>query len=126
MYDFFVYTGKEKEKGHEDQEINQLQNSAQVVAKQCKHLRPDMNHKVYSDTWFTTADLLLYITRRAILACGTMHINQVQGCSLASETEMKKDGRGSFDFNSDVNSGVIIIKWCDCSSVHLASTFVGV
>ena len=47
-------------------------------------------------------------------------------CSNSSMILARREGRGSFDFKSDLNSGVIIVKWFDNSSVHLASNFVGV
>ena len=39
---------------------------------------------------------------------------------------MKKEGCGSYDYHSDVNSGVHVIKWHDHKCVHIASTFSGV
>ena len=126
MYDFFVYGGKENTDVNNDDDISKLQKSAQVVAKLCKNLPPNANHKVYFDNWFTTLDLLLYLKRRGILACGTIRKNRLQGCPLASDKEMKKEGRGSVDFKCDMNSGLIVSKWYDNSSVHLASNFVGV
>ena len=36
------------------------------------------------------------------------------------------NGRGSVDYCSDVNSGIIIVKWLDNGPVHLVSNFVGV
>ena len=121
-----MYTGKEKEEVHEDPEIQNLAKSAQAVAKLCKHLQPNRNHKVYVDNWFTTKDMLLYLKRRGFLACGTIRSNRLQDCLLASNKEMKKERRGSFDFKADLKSGVIIAKWFNNSSVYLASNFVGV
>ena len=47
------------------------------------------------------------------------------GCPLASYKELKKEGRGLFDYRTDVNSGFHVVKWYDNKCVHLASTFSG-
>ncbi len=39
---------------------------------------------------------------------------------------MESDGRGSVDYRSDANSGIIIVNWLDNGPVHLVSNFVGV
>lgn len=40
--------------------------------------------------------------------------------------ELQNDGRGRNNYRSDVESGIIIIKWLDNGLVHLVSNFVGV
>ena len=61
-----------------------------------------------------------------ILSTATFRTNRLKGCPIASDKELKKEGRGSYDYRSDVNSGVYVIKWHDHKCVHLASTFPGV
>ena len=39
---------------------------------------------------------------------------------------MKKAGRGTIDFKTDLESGVIIVKGLDNNAVHIASNCVGV
>ena len=124
MYDFFIYTGKNEEFDTIPEFCN-LQKSAQIVASLCKHLPSHAKHKLFFDNWFTTLDLLIFLKRRGILACGTIRANRLQGCPLATNNEMKKSGRGALDFRSDMNTGIIIAKWHDNSSVHVASNFLG-
>ena len=112
MYDFYIYAGK-NETVEEDVDFTDLQKSAQVVARLCQHLPHHTGHKLFFDNWFTTLDLLIYLKNKGILACGT-----VQG--------YEKAGRGATDFKSDVNSGVIVVKWMDNNAVHIASNYVGV
>ena len=80
----------------------------------------------FFDNWFSTISLFIYLKKLDILACGTIRANRLQGCTLKSNKELKKSGRGSIDYMTDLNSGVIILKWMDNNAVHIASNFIGV
>ena len=123
MYDFYIYSGKEEEV---DAQYEHLQKSAQVVARLCKELPCHQNHKVFFDNWFTTLDLMLYMLKQGYLSVGTVRSNRTQGCPLTSNKELEKKGRGSYDYKVDNNSGIIIVKWVDNSTVLLVSNYVGV
>ena len=110
IYDFYIYGGKVEQDPVMDGFEN-LQKSAQVVARLCKDLPHHANHKLFFDNWFSTISLFICLKRLGILACGTMRANRLQGCSLKSNKELKKSGRGSMDYMTDLNSGVIITKW---------------
>ena len=125
MYDFYVYAGKEASMDTPEQ-YKHLQKSSQVVARLCTHLPKEKNHKLFFDNWFTSLDLLHYLKKNGILACGTVRANRLEGCPLSSNKDLKKGGRGSLDYRSDLNSGIIVTKWYDNNAVHLASNFVGV
>ena len=56
----------------------------------------------------------------------TFRTNSLKGCPLASDKELKKEGHGFYDYRTDVNSGLYVVKWYDNKCVHLASTFSGV
>ena len=47
------------------------------------------------------------------------------GLFLATKT-YKKSGRGSSDYRTDNNSGIIVVKWVDNNVVQLVSNFVGI
>ena len=125
MYDFYIYTGKGSTTDVPE-DAKDLQKCAQAVAKVCLTLPTHANHKLFIDNWFTTLDLLLYLKERGIMSCGTVRANRLHGCPLKSNKELNKSGRGSLDYRSDVNSGVIVAKWLDNKPVHIASNFVGV
>ena len=57
---------------------------------------------------------------------GTIRSNRMQGASkiLRADKDLKKDGRGSFDWRTDASTNVTVLKWCDNSIVHLATGFV--
>ena len=59
-----------------------------------------------------------------INAVGKIRANRLQGCSLDSAKELKKQGRESFDYHVDLSSAVVIVRWMDNSIVQLASNFV--
>ena len=125
MYDFYIYAGKEAIM-EDNPDYKHLQTFAQVVARLCQHLPCNSGHQLFFDNWFTTLDLLIYLKSIGILACGTVRANRLQGCSLQSNREMKKAGRGATDFKSDTKLGVILVKWLDNNAVHIASNHVGV
>ncbi len=125
IYDFYIYGGKTDADPMTD-EFQKLQKSAQVVARLCQFLTNHANHKLIFDNWFSTINLFIYLKQLGILACGTMRANRLQGCKLKSNKDLKKSGRGSLDYMTDLNSGVIIAKWMDNNAVHLASNFIGV
>ena len=125
MYDFYIYAGKD-EVLEDNEDGVKLSKSAQVVAKLCDSLPTNDGHKLFFDNWFTTLDLMLYLQQKGFRACGTIRVNRLKNCPLRNTKELQKDGRGSIDYRSDVNSGIIIVKWLDNGPVHLVSNFVGV
>ena len=40
---------------------------------------------------------------------------------IASDKELKNEGRGSYNYHSDVNSGFHVIEWYDNKCIHLTS-----
>ena len=56
----------------------------------------------------------------------TVRKNRIAGCPLKNEQVLKKMGRGSFDYRTDSNSELHLVRWLDNSCVQLVSTFAGV
>ena len=69
---------------------------------------------------------MVQLKSKGILSTATFCTNRLKGCPIASDKELKKDCRGSYDYRYDVNSGVHVINWPDHKCVHLASTVSGV
>jgi len=42
------------------------------------------------------------------------------------ESELRKEGRGSFDAKVDANSGLCILRWFDNRAVQISSLHVGI
>ena len=53
-------------------------------------------------------------------------MNRLAGCPLMSDRDLKKEGRGSFDYQTDMNSTLRVAKWHDNKAVTFASTFGGI
>ena len=120
MYDFFLYAGKDEP----DPQAN-IQICAQVVSKLCKDLPGHLNHKVFFDNWFTTLDLMMHLKQQSLHAVGTIRQNRVKNCPLKPSKDLEKEGRGSLDYRTDNNSGIIITKWVDNKTIMLCSNYVG-
>ncbi|XP_065059506.1 piggyBac transposable element-derived protein 2-like [Rhopilema esculentum] len=71
-------------------------------------------------------NLCLVLKERGILTTATIRNNRLAGCTLKSEKEMKKDGRGSFGFQTDQNTGMVVLRWFDNKCVTLVSTYLNV
>ena len=119
MYDFFIYQGA-KSTGQEKC------TSESVVLKLCSTLPKHVNHLICFDNWFTTLNLMLELKSLGYPSIGTVRANRMSGCPLQSEKELKKNGRGSFDYRTDSLSQLHIVRWQDNKCVQVASTFAGV
>ena len=61
MYDFYIYEGKSKAT-EKDTEYEKLIKSSQVVAILALHLPNHENHKLFFDNWFSTLELMLFLS----------------------------------------------------------------
>lgn len=61
-----------------------------------------------------------------ICAVGTIRGNRVKDCPLLSNKALEKQGRGTLDHRTDLNSGITITKWVDNKTVLVASNYVQV
>ena len=71
-------------------------------------------------------ELILALNSFKIFSTATFRTNLWNGCALLTEKDLKKQGRGSFDYRTDVNTGLHLVKWFDNKCVHLALAFSGV
>ena len=120
VYDFEIYTGSKMNLG------GNLSFSGNVVLRLVQDLKPNCNFKVFFDNWFTSVDLLHNLSKKKIWCAATIRANRLGGCTLADEKDLKKRGRGSYDFRSDSQSGITIVKWFDNKSVHVTSSYCGI
>lgn len=123
-YDFDVYVGAQN---YEDENIRNLGSAAAVVAKLCTTLPSDVGHKVFCDNYFTTIALFRHLASQGIFAVGTIRANRTRGGGnkLKSPSTLKAEGRGSFDWFTDLNSGLCLIRWMDNGPVNLISSYIG-
>ena len=97
-----------------------------IILKLSERIPKNKGYCLFLDNWFSTFDLMLQLKSSGISATATFHTNCLKGCPFASDKELKKEGRGSYDYRTNVNSGLHIMKSYDNKYVHLASTFSGV
>lgn len=90
--------------------------------KLCETLPADQNFKLYVDNFFTFLELQLLLKRQGILSTGTIRANRLWGCTLKTEKDLKKEGRGASDCSVDANSGMSVVRWYDSKAVQLSST----
>lgn len=118
-YDFECYTGRSDNTlvdGEED-----CAASGNVVIQLSRAIPTNVNHKVYFDNYFTSPDLQLYLAKKGIWSIGTVRGNRIPPCSLKSDVDLQKLGRGAKV--EDVE--IVSVRWFDNKAVTLLSTFAG-
>ena len=119
IYDFFIYGGKN------DNGRNPL-TAKDIVLKFSKDIPKNEGFQLYFDNWFSTMELMHALKSFGIFSTATFRANRLNGCPLSNKKELKEQGRGSFDYRTDGNTGLHVVKWFDNKCVHLALTFSGV
>jgi hypothetical protein len=124
-YDFECYTGRSDNILLESEE--ECGASGNVVVRLSRSLPVNVGHKLYFDNYFTNPDLQIYLAKRGILSVGTVRSNRIPQCSLKTENEMKKLGRGAVDEKVACIEGIDItsVRWYDNKAVTLLSTYAG-
>ena len=81
--------------------------------------------KVFVDNWYTGIPLALTLAKEGILLTGTIRSNRLSNCKMASDKELKDEGRGSYEMKEASVDGVklLAIKWTDNCSVTVFSSF---
>ncbi len=74
IYDFHIYDGKLKPiQGEPD-----LGASSNIVLQLAQTIPSGANHLVYHDNWFTSINLMSYLTKRDIYSLGTVRQNRLK------------------------------------------------
>ncbi|KAJ8382139.1 hypothetical protein SKAU_G00029170 [Synaphobranchus kaupii] len=121
LCDFDVYQGSVQGK-HVKSELGL---SADVVIKLASTLPAGQNYKIFADNYFTSVPLIIKLLERGIHFVGTVRPVRVPNLKLAEEKELKKQGRGSFDFRVEQTHNICAVRWYDNRAVTLLSTFDG-
>ena len=117
-----VYQGA----GNQQSDGSQLSKTTETVLRMTANVPDGKNYKVFADNLFTSLPLVKILKERGIFYTGTVRMNRLKGCSLSSEADLKKTGRGSSDSKVEVNSGIVAVRWYDNRTVDLVSSHVGV
>ena len=70
--------------------------------------------------------LIADLRKRNIYFVGTIRSSRMKKCPLLSEKDLKKQGRGAFDFQVDIASNVVAVRWYDHKSVNLVPSYVSI
>ena len=117
--DFFFYAGP-KSAGREKC------GAADIVLRLVEELPHNQNFQLFMDNWFSTLSLLSQLKSMGILSIATFCANGLGGCPLMSKKDLKKSGCGSFNYRTDMKTGMHLLKWFDNKCVVVGSTFTGV
>ena len=80
-----------------------------IALKLTGHIPNNRSYKLYFDKPFTCIQLLIELKSKNIWAVGTLSSDHMRGCTLKSEKDLKKDGRGSYDCAVEKNSLIRIV-----------------
>lgn len=119
LYQFDVYQG-------EPDDISHLGAAGDVVMKMTSKLESGKGYKVNGNKFSTSMDLVEKLKERSIYYVGTISSQKLKGCTLLSEEELKKRGRGSFDQKVEADSNIVVVRWFDCQTVDLVSSYAGI
>ena len=114
MYNFFLYSCKMK---------SEKVTGPYAVEKLLETLTKMKNFKVFFDNWFAAFPLCLALKKNGYLLTATLCNDCTKNCPLPIEKDLKKKGRGSHGYRTDVNSGITITKWYDNKCVQLISSY---
>lgn len=84
------------------------------------------NHKLYFDNYFTTYNVLEVLAEKNIHAAGTASACRFAKPPFMSDKDMSRKERGNYEEVVSRDGRVVLVKWFDNRSVHMASNFVGV
>ncbi|XP_049855405.1 piggyBac transposable element-derived protein 3-like [Schistocerca gregaria] len=120
IYDSEMYFGK----GTNTASNPELGMSGNVVIRLIRNLPRHTSFKLFIDNWFTSLNLAVKLRNEEMYVVGTIRKNRLGGCRLKTDTEMKKECRGTCDYRRDEKE-IIILKWYYNKTVHLISTYKG-
>ena len=98
-----------------------------VVCRLTQSLPKNVNHKVFFDNFFSSVALMNHLKKDGFWAVAAIRKDRLKGADrhLLPEKELKKKGRGSFDYVVEANAGVTVLRWFDNGLVQLLSNYIG-
>ena len=96
MYEFFLYAGKDCANKTDCFEAN-------VVLRLSEGIPQQQNFKLCFDNWLCFLPLCNELKSLGVLTTATMKADNIAGCPLKCEIDLKKEGRGSICYRSDAN-----------------------
>ena len=118
-YDFIFFTCKHGKLEHGF--------CANIILQLCETVPHSINHKLYSDNYYTTIQLHVELYKLGIRAVGTIRSNRLRGLIMKDEKELSNEGRGAMDYRVTEVDGVelYVTRWFDNNVVNCLSTLHG-
>ena len=108
MYDFFLYTGAATK------DVKKVKvTGPYAVRKLLETFSKNQHYRVFFDSWFCTLDLCRELKSLGFLVSATARSDRIGKCPLMTENDLIKEGRGSYDYRTDMGSRLVITKWFD-------------
>ena len=104
MYDFFLYTGAATKNGKKFKVTGPY-----AVRKLLETFPKNQLYRVLFDNWFCTLDLCQELNSLGFLVSATARSDRIGKCPLLAETDLKKEDHGSYDYRTDMGSGLVIM-----------------
>ena len=104
IYDFEVYTGKQKD----NQEFGK---GGSLVKRLIGSLPNNVGHKVFFDNLFSSLEVVESLKEDGISSVGTIHANRLQSAQkiLKCKKELEKLVHGAYTFCVDSNSKTVLV-----------------
>ncbi|KAH9361162.1 hypothetical protein HPB48_003024 [Haemaphysalis longicornis] len=117
LYQFDVYQGQAKQH-------YKFGLGGDVTLKMCQALPLHKGNKVASDNYFTSLDLAAELSKRGLGFKRNAQEHRLKKCGIRSDSELKKDGRGAFDYAVDTVRNIAVVRWHDNRAVTIVSNYV--
>ena len=123
LHDFDVFQGRGTGIDGDNMEACGL--GGNVVLQLCKSISSGHNYKIFADNYFSNFRMVEELMKQGFHYVGTIRGNRLHGAPLVSETDLKKQGRGSMSSVYEKNRNIVLVRWFDNKSVTLISSYVG-
>ena len=117
-FSYDVYCGKEEQQ-HQEGLVGE-----RVVKKFLKTTSDLKDHSLYTDNFFTSADLMDEMGNEGLRHTGTVRSNRIAHCPVTDSKVFKKTNRGDFELFGDGN--LVLVQWNDSKPVLVMSNFESV
>ena len=103
IYNFFIYGSKNDNGG------NAL-TAKDISLKLSKDIPKNVGFQLFFDNWFSTMELMLALKLFAFFSAAMFRTNNLNDCPFSTEKDLKKQSCRSFDYRTDINTRLHIVK----------------
>lgn len=118
LVSFDIYTGKSNKEN-----VFGIGGDTVLSLIMASKIPPNQGYKLFFDNYFSSVSLFRHLTQLGYCATGTIRDNRVEKCPLTEKSKMEKLERGSYDFRSESENEVCLVRWKDNKVVTCATNF---